>query len=72
MEVQQISESTNSGHIDPDLVWVSTNSGHIDPDLVNLSWLSKAPETSPFHQLNIDPSMYSTHFVCIPRVLELL
>ena len=33
---------------------------------------SKAPETSPFHKLNIEPSMYSTHFVCIPRVLELL
>ena len=33
---------------------------------------SKAPSTSPFSQLKIEPSLYSKHFVSIPRVLELL
>ena len=33
---------------------------------------SKAPSTSPFSQIKIEPPMYSKHFVSIPRVLELV
>merc|ERR1719319_1169701 len=33
---------------------------------------SKAPSTSPFHQLKMEPSMDSKYFFSIPRVLELL
>ena len=33
---------------------------------------SKAPSTSPFSQLKIEPPMYSKQFVSITRVLELL
>ena len=33
---------------------------------------SKAPPTSPFHHLKIEPSMFRKHLVCIPRVLEAL
>ena len=32
---------------------------------------SKAPSTSPFHQLKMEPSMDSKYFFSIPRVLEL-
>ena len=32
---------------------------------------SKAPSTSPFHQLKMEPSIDRQYFVSIPRVLEL-